>query len=96
MPPNQQIYSNLGGFNRGSGGRWPISEMGGRPSWRPVVEAVLPPMWRQDDKGHAADCRGGLRWPMGPARAVWRCQRYVDEAVILAPASSLCEPPPGE
>jgi hypothetical protein len=32
---------------------------GGRPSWRPVVEAVLPPLWHQSHKGYAPDCHGG-------------------------------------
>ena len=32
---------------------------GGRPSWRPLVGVVLPPLWHQGHKGNAPDCRGG-------------------------------------
>jgi hypothetical protein len=30
---------------------WPISGDGGRPSWRPVVGVILPPLWHQDHRG---------------------------------------------
>ena len=72
---------------------------GGRPSWRPLIGVVLPPLWHQGHKGNAPDCRGG-QLPQDRGRGGRTVGRpgvvgasematgvVVGSAVILAPAS---------
>jgi hypothetical protein len=86
--------------------QWPLLAHlgdGGRPSWRPLIGVVLPPLWHQGHKGYAPVCRGVIipgpvaaRAPVGRAGVVGASEMatgvVVGSAVILVAVLVLTAP----